>query len=101
DVGLGLPDTRGELEESLVLGDEGPKIALIEIAGMISDQPRTGAFGLGAGPSMVAAVREALDRAEEDSDVGALLLRIESPGGSVAATETIHHEIERWREKSG
>ena len=101
EVGLGLPDNTGELEESLVLGDAGPKIALIEISGVISDEPRTGAFGLGGGPSMVADLRAALDRAEEDSEVGALLLRVESPGGSVAATETMHHEIERWRQKTG
>jgi protease IV len=101
DVALGLPDNRGPLEESVVLGERGPKIALVEVAGVISDEPRSGPFGLGGGPDMVAELREVLDRADEDAQVRALLLRIESPGGSVAATETMHHEIERWRAKSG
>jgi protease-4 len=98
DVDLGLPETTGELEETVVLGEEGPKIALVEIEGTISDQARSGAFGLVPAPSMVAELREVLERAAEDSEVSALVLRIESPGGSVAATETLHHELLRWRE---
>jgi protease-4 len=99
DVDLGIPETGGELEEALVLGEDGPKIALLEIAGVITDTPRRGAFGLIEAPSMVSDLREQLDRAAEDPEVGALVLRIESPGGSVAATETLHHEVSRWREQ--
>jgi protease-4 len=46
-------------------------------------------------------VREALDLAAEDDDVRALLLRIESPGGTVSASESLHHEIEQWRKDTG
>jgi protease-4 len=99
DVDLGIPDATAELEESVVLGEDGPKIALVEISGLISDEPRSGAFGLIAGPSMVAELREVLERAAEDSEVAALVLRIESPGGEVGATETLHHELARWREE--
>jgi protease-4 len=97
DVDLGLPDATAELEESVVLGEDGPKIALVEISGLISDEPRSGAFGLLAGPSMVAELREVLERAADDPEVGALVLRIESPGGEVGATETLHHELARFR----
>jgi protease-4 len=99
DVDLGLPDMRSPLQETVVLGERGPKIALVEISGVISDTSRSGALGLLSAPSMVAELREALDLAADDSEVGALVLRIESPGGSVAATETLHHEIRRWREQ--
>jgi protease-4 len=101
DVDLGIPETTGELEETIVLGEEGPKIALLEVAGVISDQARTGTFGLVAEPSMVAELREMLERAAEDTEVSALVLRIESPGGSVGATETLHHELLRWRAAQG
>jgi len=101
DFDLGIPDQSAPLEESVVLGQSGPKIALLEISGVISDQPRGGTFGLLGGPSMVAELREALEFASEDDEVSALVLRIESPGGSVGATETLHHELMRWRSEKG
>jgi protease-4 len=33
--------------------------------------------------------------------VVALLLRVNSPGGTVSASETLYHELERWKERSG
>lgn len=97
DFDLGIPDASAPLEESVVLGTSGPKIALVEVSGLISDQPRSGRFGLLGGPSMVSELREALELAAEDDEIRALVLRIESPGGSVGATETLHHELMRWR----
>jgi protease-4 len=97
DFDLGIPDAGAPFEESVVLGTSGPKIALVEISGVISDQPRGGTFGLLGGPSVVAELREMLELASEDDEVRALVLRIESPGGSVGATETLHHELMRWR----
>jgi protease-4 len=89
------------LEETRVLGDSGPKIVLLEIDGVISEErQRAGTLGVDQ-PSLVARVREALDRAEKDDDVAALLLRIQSPGGTVSASETIHHEVQRWKQKTG
>jgi protease-4 len=48
---------------------------------------------------MVARVTEALDRAREDSEIRALLLRIDSPGGTVTATDQIHSEILRFKQE--
>lgn len=84
------------LRETVLEGDSGPKIPLIEIEGIISDERRQLPFGFSE-PSLVAHVREALDRAKEDDDVAALILRVRSPGGTVAASETLHHEILRWK----
>jgi protease-4 len=88
------------LVESVVLGDSGPKIALLELEGTLRERGSGGPFGFNR-PSLLAHVREALDLAAEDDDVRALLLRIESPGGTVSASESLHHEIEQWQEETG
>ena len=88
------------LEEKVVLGESGPKIAMIEVDGMITESPRSSPLGV-TRPSLVARTREALDLARDDDDVVALLLRVNSPGGTVSASETLYHELERWKERSG
>jgi len=88
------------LREKRVLGDSGPKIAMIEVSGLISQGERSSPLGIRR-PSLVARTREALDRAAEDDGVAAVLLRVNSPGGTVAASETLHHEVLLWKEKTG
>lgn len=90
----------GELEETLVLGTSGPKIALVEIEGLISDRHRESLLGARR-PSLVTTVREILDRAGEDDEVAALLLRIDSPGGTASASESLYHELVRWKAEHG
>jgi protease-4 len=88
------------LEETVVLGESGPKIALLELQGVLAEDRRGSPLGFDR-PGLLAETREMLDRAAEDDDVAALLLRINSPGGTVSASEAIHHEIARWRDKTG
>ncbi|MEE9278716.1 MAG: signal peptide peptidase SppA [Myxococcota bacterium] len=85
------------LTETTVLGDRGPKIAMIEISGVIAETTAWSILGLRRGPRLVARLREALDLAAADDDVVALLVRIQTPGGEVGASETIHHELLRWK----
>jgi protease-4 len=89
------------LEESVVRGTSGPKILLVDIDGVIGGLPdRTSFFG-GQELSMIARVREVLDRARADSEVKALLLRIDSPGGTVTASEQVYTEILRFKKERG
>ncbi len=88
------------LEERLVFGKKGPKVAMLDIEGVISEASDRGALGISR-PSAVARSQEALELAAEDDDVAALLLRIHSPGGTVSASDTIHHQIQRWHEETG
>lgn len=89
---------RGELVEKTVYGERGPKIALVEIDGPITSEEEGGAFGFGGRESVVTRVRAQLDRAEEEG-VRALILRIHSPGGTVTASEVVHHEILRFKQQ--
>lgn len=88
---------QAELVETVVRGDEGPKILLVEIDGVIGASNDVGSLFGGHQYSMVARVKEVLDLARRDDDVGALLLRIDSPGGTVTASEQIYTEINRYR----
>jgi protease-4 len=89
-----------QLVETVVRGDEGPKILLVEIDGVIGSSNDIGSLFGGSQFSMVARVKEVLDLARRDDDVGALLLRIDSPGGTVTASEQIYTEINRYRRES-
>jgi protease-4 len=88
------------LEETVVFGESGPKIVLLEIDGVLTEERERASFGLEL-PSVVATVREALERAKDDDDVVALLLRVQSPGGTVSASETLYHELEVWKKETG
>ena len=88
------------LVESVVRGSEGPKILMIDIDGMISGAvPASSVLGFGT-TSMVERVRETLDRAAADKDVRAILLRIDSPGGTATASEQIYTEVSRFKARA-
>ncbi|MAG31413.1 MAG: signal peptide peptidase SppA [Deltaproteobacteria bacterium] len=93
-------DGEGEaLEETVVRGVAGPKILLLDIDGLISGSSITETFLGSPRPSTVSRVREVLDRARTDDGVRALLLRIDSPGGTATASEQIYSEIMRFRKE--
>ena len=81
----------GELRERTIEGEGSAKLLLMDITGFISEKERSGA--LRERPSMVAEVKEALRKAEKDRDVAGVILRINSPGGTVTASDIILHEL--------
>ncbi|MEZ4352098.1 MAG: signal peptide peptidase SppA [Myxococcota bacterium] len=90
------------LAETVVRGVAGPKILLLDVDGVIDGAPSLPDTLLGASPpSTVARVREVLDRAREDDEVRAVLLRIDSPGGTATASEQVYTEILRFRRERG
>jgi len=85
--------TPSDLEERVVSGKGKAKILVIEVAGLISNADERGPFGMGLRPGTTAAVREQLDRAAEDDSVKAVILRINSPGGTVTASDMIYRDV--------
>lgn len=77
-----------------------PKIAVVTVAGAIvsgrggRQMPPMG--GANSGGDTIAA---ALRQAAADDDVVAVVLRVDSPGGSVTGSETIWREVVRTRER--
>jgi protease-4 len=93
-----LPRTE-PLEEKVLEGEGRPKVLLIDLDGVISFKEESEKMLLRKGPSKVAFFREALLKAKADPDMAGVIIRINSPGGSVAASDTIYHEIMSFREK--
>jgi protease-4 len=89
------------LVETVIHGESGPKIALIDIDGVISETPEDPGFFGFEEESMVARVREQLDEARDDQNVRAVLLRINSPGGTVTASDILYQEVLRVKRERG
>lgn len=78
------------------------KILLVDVSGVISSGGIRGL--LGWDNSSVADLSMALEKARKDSDLKALVLRIDSPGGEVAASDMLYELVRRFkaeRAKSG
>ena len=71
------------------------KIAVIKIDGII-----TSAVMDSGGFNMVEVIRAQLKRAEEDDKVKAVILKVDSPGGEVLASDEINRAIARFQEKT-
>lgn len=71
-------------------------VALIDIYGSISDSASP--FGSSGGAS-ANALLDAIGAARKDK-VKAILLRINSPGGTAAAAQSVYHELMRTREET-
>lgn len=93
-----LPETK-PLKEKVLEGEGSAKILLIDLDGVISFAEETSGLKLTTRPSKVAFFREALRKAEADKDLAGVIVRINSPGGSVSASDTIYHEIMSFRQK--
>lgn len=72
------------------------KIALIEVNGMIARSQPSGLFGP-VGRDMVERIQSELDAAAEDGAVKGVLLSIDSPGGTVTASDQIWHAITQFK----
>jgi protease-4 len=72
------------------------KIAIVPIEGVISTH--TGDRG---GYNMVEVIKAQLDRAKDDKRVKAVVLRVDSPGGEVLASDDIAKYITRFQESTG
>jgi len=88
------------LEEHKVSGAGRARIVLLDIDGEISSESRDSAFGLQMRESTVSRVDAALKKAAEDDRVVALILRVNSPGGTVTASDILYDQIRRFRRET-
>lgn len=72
------------------------KVALIEADGIISSLSLSSSRG-----GMASSIKRQLQLAAEDENVKGVLLRIDSPGGEVLASDNIYREIERFQRETG
>ena len=96
---INVTPSLGPLKEKTVSGKGDDKVLLIDIKGMISNKKQVSAFGIQTSVGLVDRVRETLKKAEDDDDVKALILRINTPGGTVTSSDIIYHEIKTFKER--
>jgi protease-4 len=97
-----LPGSGGEGVREVTLQGDGPdKVLLLEVSGVLSFRRPWAPPGFPRGESLPTRLRADLDRARKDPRVRALLLRIDSPGGTVSSSDVLHHEILAFRKETG
>jgi protease-4 len=92
-------DASDPLKEFVIEGDNEGKVLMIPVFGIISDIPSKGMIF--TQPSMVQDIVSQLQLAEKDPEIQAVLFKIDSPGGSVTASDILYHEIKSFKERTG
>lgn len=87
------------LKEKTISGAGEDKVLMVDIKGVISNKRTVSALGIETKLGMVDRVREILKKAEKDPKIKALILRINTPGGTVTASDIIYHEIKTFKQR--
>lgn len=87
------------LEEEVQPGKGRGKVVIIEIEGMLMNA-RTGGF-LQASENTVSLFAQEMDKAARDKNVKAVVLRVNSPGGTVTASDLMYEIVTDFRAKCG
>jgi protease-4 len=88
--------TPPQFKEVLLQGSGSDKILLIDINGPISNQPLL-IQNVGIIPGMTARVRQELELAFNDNNIRGILLRIDSPGGTITDSDVIYHSLMEFK----
>ena len=91
---------REELEEVVLMPSPArEKVLMIDVEGILSSGGDPGP--LSREKNVVSRLFERLERAAGDPLVRAVILRLDTPGGEVTASDIIYHEILRFKERTG
>ena len=91
--------TAGKLRAIVVQqGAANARVAVVDVDGLIMNAPFVGPLSVGENP--VALFREKLDAIECDPCVRAVVLRVNSPGGGVAACQAMRRDLERFKART-
>lgn len=91
--------TGSPLDEYTLEGAGDKKVLIISVRGFLTDQPDKG--WLKTTPSVVESVVSQLKKAEKDEDIRAVLFKIDTPGGTVTASDLLYHEIMGFKKRTG
>ena len=75
--------------------DSGDRIAVVEVQGIISSFMMDG-----SGVNMVTSIKDQLKLAAKDDSVKAVLLKVDSPGGEVLASDEIYRALQQFHKDS-
>jgi len=92
-------DATDPLQEHVLAGSGSGKVLMIPVHGMITASS-DGNF-VKSNPSVVQDVVSQLEMAAKDKDVKSVLLVVNSPGGTVTASDMIYNELMRYKTRTG
>jgi len=90
----------GKLQEVTIEGEGAGKILLVDVDGIINNQKDRTFTGNTIRLGMVEKIRSIVEKAEKDKNIKALLVKINSPGGTVTASDIIFHLLNQYKEKT-
>ncbi|HSC57236.1 MAG TPA: signal peptide peptidase SppA [Nitrospira sp.] len=93
-VTINLLEPPGPVQEVQLSGSGDGKVLLLDLSGVISSQDKD---GLIPQPNLLATFKEELTKASKDEKVKAVVLRINSPGGTVNASDILYHELKTFK----
>ena len=85
------------LQEQTVEGTGAGKVLLMDLSGVISEEPLISLGAQAPRVSILARVREELKKAEDDHRIQALVVRINSPGGTATASDILYRELSAFK----
>ncbi|QDU33599.1 Putative signal peptide peptidase SppA [Poriferisphaera corsica] len=97
---VGLGPSQKELETQVVQSEPGAQtrqVAIIDVSGVIMNAHQPGPL-FTEGEHPISLFREKLVKAANDPNVRAIILRINSPGGGVTASDAMYREVLRFKE---
>ena len=97
---INLSPSLGDLEEVTIEGSGPGKILLIDFAGIINNQKNRNITGNTINLGMVENIRSILKKAEKDKEIQALLIKMNSPGGTVTASDIIFHLLKDFKDSN-
>jgi protease IV len=93
-ITVNLLEPAGPVQEVQLAGSGDNKVLLMDLSGVISSQEKE---GLLPQPNLLATFKEELTKASKDEKVKAVVLRINSPGGTVNASDILYHELKTFK----
>jgi protease-4 len=98
-INLALFAPPGPLDEvTIKRGKTSDKVLILEVDGLITASSSKGMLSDLQSP--VAFLKERLMMARRDEDIKAVVLRVNSPGGGVTASDVMYEELRRFRQKT-
>jgi protease IV len=97
---FGMPNVNdpGKMVETVLEGEGSAKILMIDISGVIINaEGESGLFSIRE--NMLSSIREQLMHAAEDSNIRSVILRINSPGGTVTASDILYKQLLDFKNK--
>ena len=98
---VNIGDEVEPLTEKAIAGKGRDKVLVLDISGIIMGGETGSPLSDRKMPGLIARVREALDKARRDTQVKAVVLRVNSPGGGVTASDILYHELRTFKQETG